>query len=199
MNRIGYPDQPVIWQGALPHGTVQVGLATSGAQHGRVGCANVATAMALRFLGARAGATVLDVHRAALARAEVVYPVRGNPAAAVIPELVRAQKGLKVIADVAGAGKVASHEAAHDLIVDTLRAGGICLVCVDYDAHLPKGDPTGEHWGCAYAIEDGFVLVADPATARTEKIELSTLRAVVKWGDVERPYHIVRVVAVERG
>jgi hypothetical protein len=40
------------------------------------------------------------------------------------------------------------------------------------------------------------VLVADPATARTERLLSSTLEGPVKWGKITRRYSVARAVSV---
>ena len=205
---IGYAKQPVIWQGAKPHGPMPVGLTGYGpdgkATHpvGKLGCVPSATAMALRLLGAKAGATVVEVMEAAKRARDKVYPDPERPASAVVPELVRAQKGLIVGEDVPGAGVLVppGPDVLRPLLLQCFARGGVALVCVDYDRDLPAGDPTGEHWCCARGVEPfGRLYLADPATAKDESVDLATLSGPVHWGSVVRPYVVVRVVTVYRG
>lgn len=187
---IGHPAQPVIWQGAPPHGRQTVGRGTQ--TFGAVGCVVTSVAMALRFLGIRAGAMPLDVQALGLARPGVWAPGQSG---CVIPELCRACD-LDVIDDMDGPGKAAPVERLRGFVVETLQAGGVVLVGVDYDRDAPAGDPTAEHWGCAFAIDGDDLLLADPATARTERLLLQTLAGPVRWGRRVRPYQVARAIGV---
>ena len=191
--RIGYRDQPVIWQGADPHGKRAVG---NGQQpFALVGCVVVSVAMALRYLGVRAGASPLQVQAAGLMRPGVWAP---GASGCVVPELVRAQTDVEVGEDADGAGKVAPIERLRSLLTDTIAAGGVVMVAVDTDAHLPSGDPTAEHWGTIFAIDGDDALMADPATAKVERLPLDSLSAGVRWGRRVRRYTVVRAVTVWR-
>lgn len=190
----GYPPQPVIWQGAAPHGARHVGNGTQ--TFALVGCVVTSVAMALRFLGVRAGASPLQVHAAGLLRPGVWAP---GASGCVVPELVRAQTDLEVGTDMDGAGRVASVERLRPLLVDAIRAGGVAMVAVDYDAHSPTGDATAEHWCCAFGLDGADLLIADPATSKVERLPLVTLSAGVRWGRRERRYTVVRAVTVFRG
>ena len=191
--RIGYPDQPVIWQGSYPHGLMSVGRGSAGCA--AVGCVVTSVAMALRFLGVRAGATPMTVQTAGLARLGVWAP---GASGCVVPELVRAQKGLTVGVDADGAGIAAPVDRLSPLILQTLSSGGVALLSVDYDASVKGGDSIGDHWVCAYAADDAWLYLADPATAKVEKIGRTTLAATVMWGRRRRPYVGARAVTVFR-
>lgn len=191
--RSGYKDQPVIWQGSYPHGPMSVGR---GAQKcGAVGCVITSTAMALRLLGVRAGATPTTVQAAGLARHGVWAE---GASGCVVPELVRAQTGLTVDVDADGPGVAVPVGRLSPLILDCLSAGGVALVSVDYDAGVRTGDAIGDHWVCAYAADDDWLYVADPATAKIERLDRTTLAATVMWGRRRRPYVVARAVTIFR-
>ena len=162
---------------------------------GLVGCVVTAVAEALRRLGVRAGATPLDVQAAGLLRPGVWAP---GSSGAVVADLCRAQLGVGEVRDVSGAGTVTGIDELRTAILDCLARGGVALAAVDYDRDSPKGDPTAEHWGCIYAVEGDALLMADPATAKVERLAVATLAAKVKWGRVVRPYLVVRTVLVFR-
>lgn len=191
---IGYPAQPVIWQGAKPHGAAHVGRGSQ--TFGHVGCVVTSVAMALRFLGVKAGAQPLDVQAAGLARPGVW----AEGSSCVVPDLIRAQKGLTVGEDVPGAGALVppGPDVLRPLLLGCFERGGVALVCVDYDRDLPAGDPTGEHWCCARGVEGDRLRLADPATAKDESVDLFTLSGPVHWGSVVRPYVVVRVITIYR-
>ena len=191
--RSGYKDQPVIWQGSYPHGPMSVGRGNQ--KCGAVGCVITSTAMALRLLGVRAGATPTTVQAAGLARHGVWAE---GASGCVVPELVRAQTGLTVDVDADGPGVAVPANRLSPLILDTLSAGGVALVSVDYDAGVRTGDAIGDHWVCAYAADDDWLYVADPATAKVERLDKTTLAATVMWGRRRRPYVIARAVTVFR-
>ena len=191
--RSGYKDQPVIWQGSYPHGPMSVGRGNQ--KCGAVGCVITSTAMALRLLGVRAGATPTTVQAAGLARHGVWAE---GASGCVVPELVRAQTGLTVDVDADGPGVAVPANRLSPLILDTLSAGGVALVSVDYDAGVRTGDAIGDHWVCAYAADDDWLYVADPATAKVERLDRTTLAASVMWGRRRRPYVIARAVTVFR-
>ncbi len=190
---IGTPPQPVIWQGARPHGRQPVGRGLE--VFGNVGCVVTSVAMALRHLGVRAGAMPLDVQAAGLRRPGVWAP---GSSGCNVPELVRAQDGLTVGEDMDGAGKVASVDRIAPLILDCLTRGGVVLAAVDYDAASPKGDPLGDHWVTIHGLEGDDLLLADPATARTERLLCPTLAGPVRWGEKVRPYRVTRAITVFR-
>ena len=190
---IGYKDQPVIWQGSYPHGPMSVGRGNQ--KCGAVGCVITSTAMALRLLGVRAGATPTTVQAAGLARHGVWAD---GASGCVVPELVRAQTGLAVDVDADGPGVAAPVGRLSPLILDCLSAGGVALVSVDYDAGVRTGDSIGDHWVCAYAADDDWLYVADPATAKIERLDKTTLAATVMWGRRRRPYVVARAVTVFR-
>ena len=191
--RIGYRDQPVIWQGSYPHGPMSVGRGQQ--KCGAVGCVITSVAMALRFLGVRAGATPTTVQTAGLARHGVWAD---GASGCVVPELVRAQTGLTVDVDADGPGVAAPVDRLSPLILDCLSGGGVALVSVDYDAGVKGGDAIGDHWVCAYAADDDWLHVADPATAKVERLDRTTLSATVMWGRRRRPYVVVRAVTIFR-
>jgi hypothetical protein len=191
--RSGYADQPVIWQGSYPHGPMSVGRGNQ--KCGAVGCVITSVAMALRYLGVRAGATPTTVQTAGLARPGVWAP---GASGCVVPELVRAQTGLAVGVDADGPGIKAPVDRLSPLILDTLAGGGVALLSVDYDAGVRGGDSIGDHWVCAYAADDDWLYLADPATAKVEKIDRTTLAATVMWGRRRRPYVGARAVTVFR-
>ena len=116
----------------------------------------------------------------------------------MVPELVRAQTDVEVGEDADGAGRVAPLDRLRPLLTDTIAAGGVALVAVDYDAHDPTGDATAEHWACAYAVDGDDLLIADPATAKPERLPLDSLSAGVRWGRRVRRYTVVRAVTVWR-
>jgi hypothetical protein len=162
---------------------------------GAVGCVITSVAMALRFLGVRAGATPTTVQTAGLARHGVWAE---GASGCVVPELVRAQTGLAVDVDADGPGVAAPVGRLSPLILDCLSAGGVALVSVDYDAGVRTGDAIGDHWVCAYAADDDWLYVADPATAKVERLDRTTLAASVMWGRRRRPYVVARAVTVFR-
>ncbi len=192
MTRLGYLDQPVIWQGSPPHGPQAVGRGKE--TFGRVGCVVTSIAQARRTLGERAGANPLDVQAAGLRRLGVWHPGKSG---ANVPELVRAQ-GLEVGVDLDGPGKVADVPRLREAIEDCLRRGGVVLVAVDHDSALPAGDQIADHWGSAHRLEVGRLWFADPATAKVESVDWETLAGNVRWGRKVRPYQVVRVVTVFR-
>lgn len=191
MGRLGYPEQPVLWQGDPRWGRRTVGLGQG--TFGAVGCVVTSLAMALRFLGVRAGATPLQVQAAGLLRGNVWAPGQSG---CVVPALVSAQVDVSPGVDLAGPGRVADKGALRELIMETLTKRGVLLVAVDYDRSLPKGDPIADHWVCCYAVDGDDVLMADPATARTERLLMSTLEGPVKWGKITRRYSVARAVSV---
>ena len=198
--RVGHPDPVrVTWQGANPHGCLPVGLADPNDKrswHANLGCANTAVRDSLAFLGI--DVRVIDVAARARARGAAVYPMPRNPAAAVISELVKSQPGVKVGVDIPGAGLASVPTILRPVILDCLRLGGVVLALVDYDRDMPKGDPTGEHWGSMYAAQAGRLWLADPSTAKRESIDLESLAGPVMWGPVRRPYVVVRGVTIFR-
>jgi hypothetical protein len=192
--RAGHPDpSSVLYQGDHRWGRVTVGRGPQ--RFGAVGCLVTSVAQALRILGVRAGATPLDVQRAGLAWPDVWAP---GSSGAVVTELVRAQKGVVVGGDYSGAGTSTPPEVLRPVIADCIQRGGVALVAVDYDRDMPAGDPTAEHWGCAYAAQARRLWLTDPATAKRESVDLATLAGPVSWGSVVRPYVVVRVVTVFR-
>ena len=189
--RLGYLDQPVIWQGSPPHGSQTVGRGTG--LFGAVGCVVTALAQTRRALGERAGAMPLDVQAAGLRRPGVWAP---GSSGANVPELVRAQ-GLTVGADLDGPGKVADVPRLREAIEDCLHHGGVALVAVDHD-RTRGGDDIADHWCSAHRLEVGRLWMADPATARVESVDWETLSGPVMWGRKQRVYQVVRVVTVYR-
>ena len=192
MTRLGYLDPvPVLWQGSPPWGRQSVGRGSQ--TFGAVGCVVTSVTQGLRVLGARAGATPLDVQAAGLRRLGVWTPGQSG---CNVPDLVRAQ-GLEVGADLDGPGKVADVARLREAIEDCLRRGGVALVAVDHDA-TRGGDAIADHWGCAHREEAGRLWFSDPATARVESVDWETLAGPVKWGRKVRPYQVVRVITVFR-
>jgi hypothetical protein len=116
----------------------------------------------------------------------------------VVPELVRAQTGLAVGVDADGPGIAVLANRLSPLILDTLSGGGVALLSVDYDAGVRGGDSIGDHWVCAYAVDDAWLYLADPATAKVEKIDRTTLAGAVMWGRRRRPYVGARAVTIFR-
>jgi hypothetical protein len=191
MGRLGYADQPVLWQGDPRWGKRTVGLGQG--TFGAVGCVVTSLAMALRFLGVRAGATPLQVQAAGLLRGNVWAPGQSG---CVVPALVSAQVDVSPGVDLAGPGKVADKGALRELITETLAKRGVLLVAVDYDRSLPKGDPIADHWVCCHAVDGDDVMISDPATARIERLLFQTLEGPVKWGKITRRYSVARAVSV---
>ena len=192
MTRLGYLDPvPVLWQGSPPWGRQSVGRGKE--TFGRVGCVATSIAQLMRVLGARVGASPLDVQAAGLKRLGVWTPGQSG---ANVPELVRAQ-GLDVGEDLDGPGRVADVARLKVAIEDCLRRGGVCLVAVDHDK-TRGGDAIADHWGNAHRLEAGRLWFSDPATARVESVDWQTLAGPVKWGRATRVYQVVRVVTVFR-
>jgi hypothetical protein len=105
---------------------------------------------------------------------------------------------LAVDVDADGPGIKAPVDRLSPLILDCLAGGGVALLSVDYDAGVKGGDSIGDHWVCAYAADDAWIYLADPATAKVEKVDRTTLAATVMWGRRRRPYVGARAVTVFR-
>ena len=192
MNRVGWRySGPVLWQGSAPWGSVPVGLGAE--THGAVGCLSTAVAQLLRIMGSRAGATPLHVKDMALAAGGVYADGKSG---AVVTALVDAMVGLVHGVDVDGVGKVASVPDLQSAIIDALRRGGAALVCVDHDSMRRGGDPLGDHWIAAYAVDGERLLVADPASTGTTSLDWATLAGPSRWGRVTRDYRVTRAVTV---
>ena len=188
--RIGEADQRPIWQGGKPHGQQFVGLGIE--TFARVGCVVTSVAIALRLLGARAGAMPIEVQNRGLAAGGVWAK---NSSACSVRGLIDAQRDLISGQDFPGPGQHAAADSILRIVEATLKAGGVCLLHVDHDSDR-GGDILGDHWVVAYAIEDGFLFCSDPATARNEKLRLPDLTGDVLWGKKKRLYQARRVVSV---
>jgi hypothetical protein len=187
--RIGFADQKVLWQGGLPHAHLHVGNGKE--TFARVGCVVTSVAMACRYLGARSGALPAEVNRRGIAAG--AFPP--GKSACVVRDLIDSQGCLISGKDFPGPGQHAAVDSLRPIIEQTIKAGGVLLVHVDYDAHL-GGDFIGDHWCCAYAIEDGMLLMGDPATAKKESLFMDSLSGAVEWGSKKKKYTIKRVVSV---
>lgn len=189
--RIGKEQIPVIWQGAKPHGNQFVG---NGLESFRaVGCVVTCVAMACRYLGARAGATPIDVNNKGIKLGAFAK----NSSACTVRDLIDSQGCIISGNDLPGAGRYSSVDDLRPFIETTIQRGGVCLLHVDYDSKT-GGDEIGDHWICAFAIDTNSreILCGDPATARTESLSLDTLSAVVSWQNKKKPYLVRRAVAI---
>ena len=110
--------------------------------------------------------------------------------------LVDAMVGLVHGKDVDGVGKNASVPDLQAAIMDALKRGGAALICVDHDSTRKGGDPLGDHWLTAYAVEGEKLMVTDPASTGTTWLHWNTLSGPSKWGHVVRDYRVTRAVTV---
>ena len=209
LRRIGYADPPrVLHQGAPSWRDHLVGLSRNKKEHtfARVGCAVTAVAQAVLLLRQEL-ATPLTVQSRGIAASPPVW-TQDRPASARLGRLVRAQAlrcedaaigddGDEVYTDL----DTASHRTA---ILDTLAAGGACLLWVDTD--LSDASTAGRHWVLAHAalVDDsakgivGVVHICDPATARVEGLDLRTLSGCIMWGERPRAYAVRAVRPIRR-
>ena len=209
LRRVGHADPArVLHQGATSWRDHLVGLSRDKKSHtfGRVGCAVTAVAQAVLLLRQEL-ATPLTVQSRGIAASPPVW-TQDRPASARLGRLVRAQglrcddapigdDGDEVYTDL----DTASHRRA---ILDTLAAGGACLLWVDTD--LSDASTAGRHWVLAHAalVDDsangivGVVHICDPATARVEGLDLRTLSGCIMWGERPRAYAVRAVRPILR-
>lgn len=189
--RVGKADQQVIWQGGKPHGQQFVGLGIE--TFARVGCVVTSVAMALRLLGAKAGAMPLEVQNKGLMKGGVWAK---NSSACSVRALIDSQGSIISGQDFPGPGQHSAPDAVLRIVEKTIESGGVCLLHVDHDSAIPGGDQIGDHWIVAYAFDADHVYCADPATARNERLRRGDLSGIVMWGKKQRAYSARRVVSV---
>ena len=74
--------------------------------------------------------------------------------------------------------------------------GKACLLHVDHNSSLPRGDPFGDHFLFAYALVDGKYLCADPAPGSVVEVDAQALEGESKWGEELKHYRVVSVAPV---
>jgi hypothetical protein len=194
---IGKAEQRVIWQGASPHGRELVGAPPIAGQKdkrksfGLVGCVVTSIAMALRYLGIRAGAMPLDVQKKGIERN--CWSL-GSSSTNIL-RLAEANS-IKCGGDFSGPRSVVDTEIIKDILKDCIENNGVALIHVDHDSKKTTGDEYGDHWILCFAIDiqNNKIFCADTATAKTEVLSLSDLYGEIKWGNSTRKYKAVRIV-----
>lgn len=70
---------------------------------------------------------------------------------------------------------------ARNLIVDTLVAGGVCILHVDHDRDRVGGDEEPDHFVLATGFDDVDLHYADPAPGEVGRLQLRTLVGAAVW------------------
>ena len=170
---------PVLWQGDKRWRDLRIGVVRPGAPKcSAVGCLVTAYAQALRDLDIEAEATPITVQaRGVFVRSSLIQPDTAKAVGLIADDVVRTIQG---------------QQAMRTTLVTALASGARVILHVDGDHD--DGSDEGRHFVLARRLEGDVVVVADPATAREERLSLATLSGPVRWSADDVKQYEVRSV-----
>jgi hypothetical protein len=143
--------------------------------------------MALRHLGARAGATPLDVNKTGKEN----FAFAKDSSSAFVRKLIDCQKGIVSQFEVYALKE--DPKRISELITGTIAGEGVVLAHVDYN-----GNEQGDHWVLIFRQEDDEFIADDSAIGTHVRFDAKTLKADCMWRDQPKTYEIKRIIPIKR-